>query len=234
MAIFGDLEDLPIHEVFTMLSPRTGILRVWNLPTDKFYEFHLYQNSICGLRVNNIIIDDVLQVKDCIIALINLRIGNFEFDKKSMVELLQKFRLPVEYTLLSTVAALDEIDAYRTYFPNAQTRFIISGSLDLWLGEDLYTFGERTFSLLERGSSAQDIAHNLGLNLEYVQLNLYKLRSAGKLMPVRAFESLVNSVRPKEPPPRTLMPSPTTMNPSPPHKPGFIRRMINALTFNRY
>lgn len=189
MAIFGNLSDLPLPEILTMVGHKSGCLLLWNLPNNQEYELHIAESCICGVLSGNKSMEDILQIRDLMLHLINSNSGNFEFHKRSAYDLKQNFNIPIEQILLSTAAISDEIDAYRDYFPNQETRFKLAGCLDIWLDSDLYSFWERSSKLLSEGSSAEEIARQLGLNLERVQLNLYKLRSVGKIEPMRAMES---------------------------------------------
>jgi hypothetical protein len=122
------------------------------------------------------------------LELINCNIGDFEFQKRSPYDLKDNFHISIEHILLNTATAVDEINAYKEYFPHEKTRFKLAGPLDVWLDGELYSFWERSANLLAEGCSADEISKNLGLNLEKVQLHLYKLRSVGKIEPMRAME----------------------------------------------
>lgn len=188
MAIFGSLADLPFPELMGLIGQRTGKLFISNPKTKKKFEWHLHEATICGLIVNQRMMDDVMQVRGCMIELIEDADSHFEFHKQDYHALHQYFRLGTEHLILSTAAAMDELQEFRRFFSHEVTYFKTSGQMDIWLDEHLATFWERSAPYLERGCNAVMLAENLNLNLDQVQLNLYKLRSVGKLVPVRLFD----------------------------------------------
>lgn len=188
MAIFGSLADLPFPELIGLVGNRTGKLFISNPKTKKKFEWHLHEATICGLMVNQKMMDDVMQVRGCMIELIEDSDSNFEFQKHDFQELQHYFRLGTEQLILSTAAAMDELQEFRRFFSHEVTYFQTSGKMDVWLDEHLASFWERSSVYLERGCNAVILAENLNLNLDQVQLNLYKLRSVGKLTPMRLFE----------------------------------------------
>jgi hypothetical protein len=188
MAVFGNFADFPFPELLTLVGYRTGKILIRNKVADKQYEWHLHSATICGVIVNSKPLDDVLQVRGCMLDLIEDSSSAFEFHRHSYEELLHYFNLPTEHLVLSTAAAMDELSAYRKFFPNEQTYFQSTGHIDVWLDEQLSSFWERSSRFLEKGCNARELAENLHLNLEQVQLNFYKLRSVGKIAPLRLYE----------------------------------------------
>ena len=188
MAIFGTLADLPFPELMVLVGQRTGKLFISNPKTKKKFEWHLHEATICGLMVNQKMMDDVMQIRGCMIELIEDTESHFEFQKHDFRELQHYFRLRTEQLILSTAAAMDELQEFRRFFSHEVTYFQASGKMDIWLDEHLASFWERSSVYLERGCNAVILAEALSLNLDQVQLNLYKLRSVGKLVPMRLFE----------------------------------------------
>jgi hypothetical protein len=81
----------------------------------------------------------------------------------------------------------EDISSARSLLPDPATRFQ-SAALEVWLEEPLYSFWERARPLLQAGASAEDLAARLRLPLDEVRYYLHKLRLAGKVAPVRAYE----------------------------------------------
>lgn len=188
MAIFGNLADLPLPEVLMMIGNKSGCLLLWNLPSGKEYEFHVAESCIRGLLRNGETVADILLIRDLMLEVINCNSGEFEFQKRSIYDLKEDFHISIEHILLNTATVVDEINAYKEFFPHEKTLFKASGPLDVWLDGDLYNFWERSATLLAEGCSAEELAKILGFSLDKVQLNLYKLRSVGKIEPMRAME----------------------------------------------
>jgi hypothetical protein len=196
MAIFGSLADLPFPELMGLVGQRTGKLFINNPTTKKKFEWHLHEATICGLIVNQKTMDDVMQVRGCMIELIEDADSNFEFHKQDFQSLQHYFRLGTEQLILSTAAAMDELQEFRRFFSHEVTYFRTSGKMDIWLDEHLASFWERSVVYLEQGCNAVTLANLLNLNIDQVQLNLYKLRSVGKLVPMRLFDQQAAGQRP--------------------------------------
>ena len=94
---------------------------------------------------------------------------------------------PIERVLLSVTTVHDEIASYNGLLPDPRTRFQVA-ALEVWLEEPLYSFWERAKPLLQAGASAEDLASRLRLPLDKVRYYLHRLRLAGKVAPVRAYE----------------------------------------------
>lgn len=196
MAVFGNFADFPFPELLSLVGGRTGKILIRNNSADRQYEWHLHSATICGVLLNSEPLDDVLQVRGCMLDLIEDSSSAFEFHRHSYEELLHYFNLPTEHLVLSTAAAMDELSAYRKFFPNEQTYFQGNGQIDGWLDEQLLSFWERSSNFFIKGCNARELAENLHLNIEQVQLSLYKLRSAGKITPLRLYEGQSLSERP--------------------------------------
>ncbi len=188
MAIFGALNELPLPEILTMLGRRSGKLKLWNLESGHRYELHMHEAKLKALFVDQQSIDDIMFVRESMIELIDAEQGSFEFEREPPDSLTQHLDIPVEQLLLSTATAIDELKAYRQRFADKRTRFRSVGPVDVWLDDNLYMFWQYSSHLLEQGCSAEEVAEHLDMHLEQVQLNLYKLRSLGKIAPVRAYQ----------------------------------------------
>jgi hypothetical protein len=247
MAVFGNFADFPFPELLTLVGYRTGKILIRNTIADKQYEWHLHSATICGVIVNSKPLDDVLQVRGCMLDLIDDSSSAFEFHRHSYEELLHYFNLPTEHLVLSTAAAMDELSAYRNFFPHEQTYFQSNGQMDIWLDEQLSSFWERSSSYFKKGCNARDLAENLHLNLEQVQLNFYKLRSVGKIAPVRLYEGQALSERPLATLEANIeatasvnpyMPELFSQVPSgsalPSKAKGLVRRMMKALSISKF
>lgn len=188
MAIFGALNELPIPEILTMLGRRSGKLKLWNLENKHRYELHMHEAKLKALYIDQQAVNDIMFVRESMIELIDAEQGSFEFERHPPDALTQHLDIPVEQLLLSTATAIDEMKAYRQRFADQRTRFRSVGPVDVWLDDNLYMFWQYSSHLLENGCSAEEVAEHLNMQLEQVQLNLYKLRSLGKIAPVRAYQ----------------------------------------------
>ena len=257
MAIFGDLSDLPFPEIFNMIGRRTGRLLIFGVPGLPPYQLELADGGLKGLAVGPEKIGDPLRVRDKLTALMEAGRGTFEFQRCSREELEGELSLSLPYLLMAIASAVDEISAYRDRFAHPKTRFKILGSEEVWLDEDLYLFLERATPLLLLGCDAETLAATLNVSLEQVQLNLYKLRSVGRVAPARAFEELPRALPPELPeadpfpflnettaapaPAAALEPEPAPVEPAPvelalPQQPGreLLGRLLRSLRSLRW
>jgi hypothetical protein len=188
MAIFGDLADLPFAEIFNIVGRRTGKLVLWDLPGQTYFEIHLQDGALRGLRVGLEPVEDPFRVRARLSTLLEETSGRFEFRLARPEELFGSLALSIPGLLMSMAAAVDEIGAYRHRFPHPGTRFRCLAGEKIRLDQELFVFLQRATPWLEAGASAEELARFLGVGLDQVQLHLYKLRAVGQIAPVRAFE----------------------------------------------
>lgn len=188
MAIFGALAELPLPEVLTMLGRRTGKLKMWGLAKGRL-EMHLSEAHLKAMVLNGQPLVEIFDVRETITELMNNEEGEFEFERLAPEQLMRLLDIPLERLLITTMGEADEVETYRSRFAHPNTRFRSVNAIDIWIYDDLYEFWQHSADLLSAGASAEDLAATLGMPLEQVQLKLYKLRSLGKVSPVRAFYS---------------------------------------------
>ncbi len=196
MAIFGTLEEMPLPELLTMLGRRTGKLQLTELPKKQNYQLFLNKATLKAISVDNQILANEMLARQAMVELLSFEQGIFEFKRLPEDQLEQNLNIPIDKLLLQTTVEIDEMKVQSERLPDAKTRFKRAGQVDIWVDDALYNFWQNCSALLDKGCSAEEIATNLSLNIEVVRYNLYKLRSLGKISPVRVFEQ--NSI-PSEP-----------------------------------
>lgn len=200
MAIFGNLADMALPDVLTMVGRGTGRFMLTNTSSRHDYELHLDKGMLNALLVDSDPVQDIFQLRNRMTELLNLSGGEFEFDKLPAAFLLSHYALSIDMLLLSALSALDEVAAYRPHLPDSQTVFLIQPSKEAWLEGDLLEFWECSNHLLAQGASAEKIAEQTSLFTDHVLLCLYKLRTTGLIAPVRAFQSKIeNGLKPALP-----------------------------------
>ncbi len=188
MAIFGTLEEMPLPELLTMLGKRTGKLKLTKLPEEQNYDLYLDKAKLKATYINEQELTTDLSVYEAMIKLFGFEKGIFEFQRLPQTQLKQNLDIPIDKLLLQTATAIDEMHVHSKHFPAPKTRFKSSGQVDIWLDDALYNFWQNCASLLGAGCNTEEIAKDLSLDIVHVQHNLYKLRSLGKIVPLRAFE----------------------------------------------
>lgn len=188
MAIFGDLLELQLPELLNLVGRRTGKLELLEVGKFKRVELHISTQCLKGIVIGDELLDDALLVRDKLASVMNETSGTFEFHKVPEIALRGSLSISIPQLLLSIASTIDEIDAYRKSFSHPNTIYKCLTPCEVWLDEDLYLFFEKAQPYLNSGVDAQVLANKLDLSLDQIQLYLYKLRSVGKVSPIRAFE----------------------------------------------
>jgi len=187
LAIFGDFQDMPLVDLLSMLGRRSGLLDVWDVGEKRNrYILALDRGNILWMKDEGGYLDP-LKARSTILELASARRGAFEFTPVEPPKGSPLLNWPIERVLLSVTTIHDELASYNSLLPDPKTRFQ-AAALEVWLEEPLYSFWERAKPLLQTGASAEDLASRLRLPLDEVRYYLHKLRLAGKVAPVRAYE----------------------------------------------
>ena len=187
MAIFGDFQDMPLVDLLSMLGRRSGLLDVWDVGGKRNrYILALDRGNLLWMKDEGGYLDP-LKARSALLELASAGRGAFEFTPVEPPKGSPLLNWPIERVLLSVTTIHDELASYNSLLPDPKTRFQVA-ALEVWLEEPLYSFWERAKPLLQAGASAEDLASRLRLPLDEVRYYLHKLRLAGKVAPVRAYE----------------------------------------------
>ncbi|MBB6098482.1 hypothetical protein HNR42_001916 [Deinobacterium chartae] len=190
MAIFGNFNEIPFSEVITLLGQRSGRLEVWKIRGRHSYELHVHAAVLTGMLQDGRPLTHPLQVRHHFLDLATAQNGAFEFNRSEPERLRQDLNLQLSGLLLSATTVMDEIDHYRAHLDSPDTRYRLLHPHEGVGVAALDDFVRHAAPLLGRGASAREIAQTLQLSLEQVQLNLYKLRTLGRAVPLRAHTSV--------------------------------------------
>jgi len=187
LAIFGDLQDMPLIDLLSMLGRRSGLLDVWDVGGKRNrYILALDRGNLLWVKDEGGYLDP-LKARSTLLELASAGRGAFEFTPIEPPKGSPLLNWPIERVLLSVTTIHDELASYNSLLPDPKTRFQVA-ALEVWLEEPLYSFWERAKPLLQAGASAEDLASRLRLPLDEVRYYLHKLRLVGKVAPVRAYE----------------------------------------------
>jgi hypothetical protein len=187
LAIFGDFQDMPLVDLLSMLGRRSGLLDVWDVGGKRNrYILALDRGNLLWMKDEGGYLDP-LKARSALLELASAGRGAFEFTPVEPPKGSLLLNWPIEQVLLSVTTIHDELASYNSLLPDPKTRFQVA-ALEVWLEEPLYSFWERAKPLLQAGASAEDLASRLRLPLDEVRYYLHKLRLAGKVVPVRAYE----------------------------------------------
>lgn len=191
MAIFGTLTEIPLPELLRTLERRTGKLTIEVLPQKCAYDLYLEKAKLKAMLIDGKALQNRMLIREAVSELSKAKEGDYTFKAVSRDVLPQNFDVAIEPLLLTNDGKDDreEINRYRNRLPAAQTRFKSSswGKIDTWPSSALQSFWEKTHTLFSKGTSAEEITKNLGLDIEKTQLYIYKLRSLGQISPIRSF-----------------------------------------------
>jgi hypothetical protein len=187
LAIFGDFQDMPLVDLLSMLGRRSGLLDVWDVGGKRNrYILALDRGNLLWMKDEGGYLDP-LKARSALLELAFAGRGAFEFTPVEPPKGSPLLNWPIDRVLLSVTTIHDELASYNSLLPDPKTRFQVA-ALEVWLEEPLYSFWERAKPLLQTGASAEDLASRLRLPLDEVRYYLHKLRLAGKVAPVRAYE----------------------------------------------
>lgn len=179
---------MPMPDVLSTVGNKTGRFTVWNTSSQHYYELHIDKGLLTALMVNNEPVEDIFPLRNRMAELVNLKSGEFEFENLASRLLVSHHQLSIDTLLLSGLAVADEVAEHRPHLPNPQTVFKTHGNKEPWLTGDLLDFWHCSGALLKQGASAEAIAKETALYPDHVLLCLYKLRMAGVITPLRAFQ----------------------------------------------
>lgn len=250
MAIFGDLADMSTPEVLHMLGPRTGKLLIRPDPKKK-YELHLSEGVILCFKDDGFSVRDTSALRLSVTNLLEMRVGGFEFSQTPLNTLEREVNF-TQQEIWQIAASLDtETDTSTTeHTPDQATRFKLKTGFDtsLKLPDDLSDFMRRGHDQLFVGCSASELADSLRLPVAQIQVYFQRLRSLGRITPVRAYATNYSSYQPAHvvvsavaaPAPRSYSqttstpartPTPIRTEQSAPPKQSFVRRLLAAFSF---
>ncbi len=196
MPLSGNLKEVPFPEVLRLLRDRTGTLEIVEKITGDRFSFVLSAGQLVSASATSQPIPDTLALHSVLQRLSDDPSASFDFEESHMGERVGPLSISLDRILLSALAAIRSPERYTPYLPHPGTRFRAEAEATAWLTGDLLAFWDGTERLFRSGISAQEIVAALGLPLEQVLLELYKLRLLGMIVPVQA-----------QPPPSASAPS---------------------------
>ena len=173
-----------------MLGTRTGKLYLRPTPQKEF-ELHLHEGAVYCFRENGVSVTGEAALQRGLKGLFGMRQGKFDFSQEAFAHLSHElnFTRREVWQLLAT-AELTPETTDEHFSTDKATRFKLSSPGYSSVGdlpENLQTFLQRAQALLASGGSAAELADALDMHVPLVQLYLMRLRSLGKITPVRAY-----------------------------------------------
>lgn len=185
MAIFGDLSEMPAHEVLPFVGARCGVLAIRQ--PGRTIDLQLEKRHLVNYFENDLRVDDVLTLRDRFGRMLESHAGDFEFLPHASPAPAH-LHLPVDQLIASTLQGLMERESAKPHLPSAHTIMVATGLLDLHLPEDLQIYWERALPHLRLGASALQLAGCTGITACQSRWHLHRLRLAGLVRVRRATE----------------------------------------------
>lgn len=193
MGIFGNLAEMQLQDLVPILRRRSGTLEIWGIDErdTRVRGVILDRTDVLCVRVDGQTLD-APQAKQVLAELSSARKGYFEFtDGMPERNWSHILNWPLDNMIASLTNSTREDVIDEASLPEAETRFEIKTTqLDNALDDSLFAFWARARAKLTDGASARDLAQGLGLPLDQVRRNFYKLRVSGNIQPVRLHTQL--------------------------------------------
>lgn len=195
MAISGSLKDVKFVEILKIVGKRTGRLWIYNFDTNVYQEWFVHQNMVHAVRVNRISQAALQDVHQAAFMLNADGSSSYIFYNQDVDRVPIEISIPITSIAVKLFAENLDFEIYREQLPNPETRFAAIENLKTELTGELKDFFDFCNAHLENQFTAREAAVGLNINLEVAQFNVYKLRAAGIIRPVRV-NSFVQSEAP--------------------------------------
>lgn len=239
MAIFGTFKDLSFPDVIALVAKDSGILKVYHPRCRLTFELRIRNGTLVGMTVGGRPVENTPALRQYMMEIALEESAEFSYERVPLPREPAEFDLPVERLAGSCLAALSEPDPFVDHLPHPDTVFVVNEDAEAWLEDDLFDFWCKVYPLLQAGASGSQIQKALGLDLQEVLFQLFKLRALGLIIPYRQFEKKAHKIQPEQgvlphAPSRPNQPDAaqprTRPHASIGRKKGWIGRLIAALT----
>jgi len=190
MALHGDLSENPLPELLSLMSGKTGILKLRNLGGLGQMDFHIDNGVICNSLQGERVLRKDVQIYDKLIAVTIMGKGSFDFVTEESGKLQHRTKLSVQHAALEIASRSDQIVGDKNLYPQPGQVFRWAGNPMNHHGRDpfLDAFLEDTGEVLSFGADAQRLAGLLQIEVIQVQGYLYCLLQLEAIIPLNRDE----------------------------------------------
>ena len=195
MAIEGNLLEMPLPSLIPALRRRCGALEVWDLGPGRF-RFRLFSRDGTILAIDDPAGRlDAIEAKQALQLMMTARNGSFRwFDDDGLANIDRPLQWPME-TAVSSSTQTAEASVPSHSVPSSaartlelDTRYeVIDTLLEPWLEEDLFDFWVLARPHFHGGITPRMLAVQCNESEDAVLRHIARLRTLGKVAPVRAF-----------------------------------------------
>ncbi len=191
MPLFGSFLEIPVADVFALVSKGIGRLRISLYDSGVEYDVQINGGIVTRFTHNKQeVVEDGAALSHIVEFVANGK-GEFVFTKTQDPP--GPLRLPIEKLLSASEPESAEVGEISPDLPAPETRFLMVLQSVSEVDHSLSGFWDTIKPFLRMGASARDLASATGLPLDRVLLRLHKLRLSGHIRPLRAFESAVHA-----------------------------------------
>jgi hypothetical protein len=192
MPLVGNLSEFPLPEVLLLIGSRTGRLRIYDVPELSPVEMDLSEGQAHGLHIGDYFLTETAQIIAELSFLVETGEGMFEFSAQPVVSVQRDEPLPISEFVMLLVLHVDEKLAQQRALLAPQLFYMLETPPEMEIDPGLNLFYQQSRQLLAGGVRAEDLAEYLGLEEEFVRLNLDHLHQLGfvKLLETSDVETL--------------------------------------------
>jgi hypothetical protein len=223
MAVFGNLSDFALTDVFRIVKRRKGRLQV-HLQEEKTYDLFIEQNLLTAVLVDGRSYQDIMQLRSVMLHLLNARKGVFLFAKTTQQTFERHFEIELDQFILAALSQSHDMLRDQDRLPHEMAEFVLISKAGSWVDPEVQKFLDRCEAALASGTSSHSLARRTGLDVDYVRLNLFKLEAAGMVRPARRSFADQRTQRPLP----GNRPKPPTLSTRPPVTPGLAPRAAGS------
>ena len=185
MPVAGALHDFPLTDVVNAVRFSVGRLVFTRVPNLGQFELDLQDGTVRACRVGSdqTRVEELPRIIDKLVLVNLARTGDFAFHPLPPPSLEQLCNISLDAIVLEVVSRSDEIRGSVHLFAPVSRKFrrtlVDAEDLD----RDLRSFLRKTSAMLRRDASADEIATELGVSVQQVQLYLLRLQEFGMVEP---------------------------------------------------
>ncbi len=186
MAVAGEISEMPLPELLSVLAGKTGILRMERIPHMTRVDVHIDTGNITGCLVDDRSLRKEAQLYDKLVAVTASPCGSFRFFGVEAQELAHRFQISLGRAAIEVASRVDEINSNRDTFPPPAQVFRWTGKKSGGGTEDdgLQEFILDASDILRFGSNAERLAAIVQLSVAQVQFYLRKLLDLDCIAPL--------------------------------------------------
>src|SRR5476649_704437 len=157
MPILGNLSEFPLPEVLLLIGPRTGRLRLLDVPEFGILEVDFFNGEVHSLHIGSRTLTEVADLIDKLSAVVQAKGGMFEFKMHSIIPVARPRPLTITQLVMSLVCHVDEQIARQQAQPH-HWYVLETPQPDIWIEPELYDFLATARSFLTTGAYCDDLA----------------------------------------------------------------------------